>query len=144
MSKTFYLAGPMRGMPQSNIPVFEKAARDLRKLGYSIVSPIENEDPASVESARASTNGGVQGDVTWGKLLAKDVILIADQCQGIIFLPDWQRSEGAKLEAFVGLVHGGPDFKFHQWWPDTETLDRLSSVSVLQQVYSAVYAKLVA
>lgn len=43
---------------------------------------------------------------TWGDILARDVKLIADECDGVAFLPGWGGSRGSKLEAYVGLLTG--------------------------------------
>lgn len=108
MSK-YYLAGPMSGIPQFNFPAFDAAAADLRARGYTIVSPAELDDEETRVDALSSPDGKptnrdkVNGH-TWGDFLARDVKLIADQVQGIIFLPNWDKSRGARLEAFVGLL----------------------------------------
>lgn len=105
----YYLAGPMTGYPQFNFPAFHAAAADLRAQGYEIISPAEQDSPAvqseAIKSADGSldANGKIAGE-TWGDILAKDVKLVADGVDGIIFLPGWEQSRGARLEAFVGLL----------------------------------------
>jgi hypothetical protein len=105
----WYLAGPMNGIPQYNIPAFDAAAAHLRAAGHEVVSPAELDSPAVREAALASMDGlagtNIAGE-TWGDMLARDVKLISDVVGGIIFLPTWDRSRGARLEAFVGLLTG--------------------------------------
>lgn len=111
----YYLAGPMSGYPQHNFPLFESAAAGLRGIGYDIVSPAEMEsdeirDYVMSDEDGSFTNIGA-GDplpngLTWGILLARDVKLIADECGGIILLPGWEASRGARLEAFVAASCG--------------------------------------
>jgi len=111
----YYLAGPMTGYPHFNFPAFQEAALKLREQGYTIVSPAELDRPSLAKAAMASKEGLIADlptDETWGEILARDVRIIADECDGIVFLPDWFKSKGATLEAVVGLLC---DYKFFLW-----------------------------
>ena len=104
-----YLAGPMTGIPQFNIPAFDAAAARLRAEGFDVVSPAELDDPATRAAALASPDGapgsGSSNGETWGDFLARDVKLIADGgIEAIAVLPGWDRSRGARLETFVGAA----------------------------------------
>lgn len=108
--KCWYLAGPMTGYPQFNFPAFHAAAERLREAGFNVVSPAElDADAGTAEAAMASEHGDLKEagiEMTHGDFLARDVKLIADKCDGIAFLPGWEKSKGAKLEAFVGILYG--------------------------------------
>jgi hypothetical protein len=105
-----YLAGPMSGIPQFNFPEFARVATKLRELGYEIINPAEQDSPAVQAAAIKSEHGDwadLPKDETWGSILAKDVIIIADPTlDGIIAIPGWERSKGARLEAFIALLTG--------------------------------------
>lgn len=98
-----YIAGPMTGIPQFNFPAFNEMADRLRALGYEVVSPAELDDDADRAMALASIDGHVGSvEKTWGDFLARDVKLIADDgIDGILVLPGWEKSRGARLETFV-------------------------------------------
>ena len=138
MSKAIYLGGPMTGLPQFNFPAFDAAARHLRSLGHTVMSPAELDDPATREAAFLScdgalTDGHCNGN-TWGDFLSRDVKLIADACEAICFLPGWQRSRGARLEAFVGLLTG---YKFFDY--DTRLgLVEINRFDVLNEIYRSM------
>ena len=104
-SHRWYLAGKMSGVPQFNIPFFDRVAAELRSYGMQIVSPAELDDP-DYRAACVASDGQTYpaGGVTWGDLLARDVKLITNDVEGIILLPGWKDSRGAKLESFVGLL----------------------------------------
>ena len=106
-AERWYLAGPMHGIPQFNIPAFDATAAKLRAAGYDIVSPAELDDPG-YRAACLNSMGNQLPDAktTWGDLLARDVKLIADEVTGIILLPGWTKSRGARLEVMVGLLTG--------------------------------------
>lgn len=109
MSIKAYIAGPMSGYPQYNIPAFDAASWALRQQGWEIISPAELDDPEVRASCLASPDGGKIGQTngqggTWGDFLARDVKIVADQIDAIVLLPGWEDSKGANLEAFVGTL----------------------------------------
>jgi hypothetical protein len=97
----------MTGIPQFNYPKFQEAAARLREHGHEIISPAEQDPPETQAEAMASPDGkaGTTKE-TWGDMLARDVKIVSDMVDGIVFLPGWDRSRGARLEAFVGLLCG--------------------------------------
>jgi hypothetical protein len=132
----------MSGIPQFNFPAFFAAAEQLRADGFEVVSPAEIDNEEDKGAALRSPDGqsvkrtdGVSK--TWGDFLARDVKLLADTgIQGIVFLPNWQNSKGAKLEAFVGLLQG---FKFWEYedGEDGAAL-RITSRSVIDAISDAI------
>ncbi len=127
----------MSNIPQFNFPAFFAAAEQLRAAGFEVVSPAEIDNEEDKGAALASTDGdmrAVESKKTWGDFLARDVKLLADTgIQGIVFLPNWQSSKGAKLEAFVGLLQG---FKF--WEYEDGAALRITSRSVIDALCDAI------
>jgi hypothetical protein len=112
-----YIAGPMTGIPQFNIPAFDAAAEDLRSLGHDVVSPAELDDPETRAAALLSLDGapgeGSANGETWGDFLARDVKLITDGgIEAIAVIPGWERSRGARLETFVAFLNGVPTYEY--------------------------------
>lgn len=86
--KRLYLAGPMTGYPEYNFPLFNRAAKLLRELGYDVFNPAENTD-----------NGEIQSLAYYMRL---DIpALLASEA--VVLLPDWQQSRGANLEVWIAL-----------------------------------------
>lgn len=107
----FYLAGPMSNLPQFNFPAFDYAAKWLRGNGWNIISPAELDAEETRAMAMASENGlANQAKRKWGWYLGRDVEIVADQASGIVFLNDWARSRGARLEAYTALTAGKTKF----------------------------------
>ena len=115
----WYLAGPMTGIPQFNIPAFDEATETLRSQGYDIVSPAER-DTYETRKAALSSKTGDHSDLsiaeTYGDMLARDMKILADEVDGIIFLQGWHKSRGAKTEAYIALAMG---LKFGVYLDDT-------------------------
>ena len=79
----FYLSGPMTGLPDYNRPAFDEAAETLRKQGYAVFSPSEVGSRDQIMSR------------SW--YMRKDIEALL-QSDAVMMLPDWEQSEGAKLE----------------------------------------------
>ncbi len=86
----FYLAGPMRGYPKNNAPLFNKAANSLRDKGYTVFSPAEvNDETLSFEQC-----------------MKIDINAIVNECATVALLPGWRESIGANIEVFVAFACG--------------------------------------
>jgi len=114
-----YITGPMTGIPQFNIPAFDAAAAALRSQGYDVTNPAEEEDTPAVRAAGLASTTGNLADLiptgeTWGDLLARDVKIVADRVDGIVLLPGWEKSRGARLEAFVAVQCRKPVYLYQQ------------------------------
>lgn len=77
----------MTGMPEHNVPAFNRAARQLRSLGYEVVNPAELD--------------AIEACSTWNEFLRRDLKWLVG-CDAIATLPGWRKSKGAKLEVHVG------------------------------------------
>lgn len=88
-----YLAGPMTGHPEHNIPAFTEAAKDIRARGYEVVSPAEGVEDQSEKS--------------WEDWMRRDIAMLVT-CDGLACLPGWQNSRGASLETFIATALGMP------------------------------------
>ena len=125
----YYLAGPMQGIPQFNFPAFFEAAAALRDMGFTIVSPaeIDNADDhgAALQSPDGDPNNRAHmNNKTWGDFLARDVKIVADEVDGLVMMPNWERSKGARLEAFVGLA---AKKTFAVYYPEFKRVSYVSS-----------------
>lgn len=138
-----YIAGPMTGIPQFNVPLFDRVAAELRSMGYDVVSPAELDSPEMRAAALESKDGALAPleqttKETWGQVLARDVRVLSDQgIEGIVLLPGWQKSRGATLESTVGLLNG---LKFYQYVGDTQP-EELTCFYVLMQIQAGFHAR---
>jgi hypothetical protein len=79
-----YISGPMKGLPDLNIPAFKAAAESLRSLGYEVICPPE-------------LNEIHEEDYYW--YVRRDVMeLIHDDVDCMVMLEGWEKSGGANLE----------------------------------------------
>jgi hypothetical protein len=111
-----YIAGPMTHIPHFNFPAFHAAADDLRSRGFEVVSPAELDSSEAKKAAEESVDGDpghyAKND-SWGTMLARDVLLIADEgIEAIVVLPGWERSRGAKLETYVARLCDVPILEY--------------------------------
>lgn len=129
-SVRWYLAGPMTGIRGFNYHYFDTVTARLRADGYDVVSPAEMDSPEARRVCLASPDGSIESmppGSSWGKALARAMPSIVDECGGIILLPDWWKSKGARAEATLGLLCRK---KFGVWGLYTEAAVTISNHAV--------------
>lgn len=86
----------MTGYENYNFPAFHRAAEALREMGHEVWSPAEMDEAEGVEP---SPTGQLPDPKQYAQFLARDIQVIADnEIEGIVVLPGWQNSGGAKTE----------------------------------------------
>lgn len=115
----WYLAGPMTGYPNDNIPAFLEAKKFLERKGLNIDLPydLERQGPADEDS--------------WNYCIPKDIEILL-KCDGIILLPGWKHSRGAKLEAYTALVTGKAIAEYSHIDEDFVQLQTLNKKNILE------------
>ena len=97
MKKVIYIAGPMRGLPESNYPQFENAARFLRSEGWDVCSPVEIGSAFGTE-AELDAN-----PVRLAVAMEAERDALRTSCDAILLLPGWERSKGTRAELIIAL-----------------------------------------
>ena len=106
-AKRIYVAGPMSGHPQFNVPAFLSAQKDLIARDFDAVLPVDLDIPAERRQLLKSKDGLDAAPRSWAELLSEDLKLIGDTgIEGIVVLSGWQYSKGAKLETYFGRLLG--------------------------------------
>jgi len=86
-----YIAGPMTGYHNWNIPAFVGMAARLREAGLTVVNPAE------LHKASHET--------PWDWYLRRDLAELV-KCQRVVLLPGWANSRGAIVEQYVAKALG--------------------------------------
>lgn len=98
----YYLAGPMSGIEEQNYPAFVSACQQLRYAGFNVLSPHESlPHPTQPDEAG------------WAELLRHDTRSLLS-CGGIILLPGWTKSKGARFEVNIALTLGMEIYLFKE------------------------------
>jgi hypothetical protein len=95
-SRIIYLAGPMKGYPEKNFPIFMMVAEWLRSLGHRVYNPAES------ESAFIQLDGTFDLRRAFGSYST----FISLEADTIVLLPGWENSMGAKAELGLADVCG--------------------------------------
>lgn len=127
-----YIAGPMSGIPAFNIPAFDRAAAELRRRGHEVVSPAEVDGETTrtvlLQSETGSHDDLPPSDGGWAAYLSRDFLILAEQgIEGIVCLPGWQKSRGARLEVLMGTELGIGIYDY----------DEIHPVGFVPQLYGA-------
>lgn len=124
MTERWYISGPMSGIPQFNIPLFDQVTAAVRDQGVNAVSPAELDSPEYRKLCVESDGTKLPIGATWGELLGRDVKLLGDGgITGLVLLPGWHHSRGARLEVFVALLSGVRHF--YRWSTKRSAIKRV-------------------
>ena len=93
-TKTYYLAGPMTGIPEFNYPAFSLSKSELEAAGIAVKSPHEIPWP---ESPLGSN------EELWQSMMKRALNMLLE-CEGIILMRGWVRSRGALVEFNVAAA----------------------------------------
>jgi hypothetical protein len=94
-----YIAGPMTGMEDWNFPAFFDAEKQLESLGYAVENPARH-DGNTVEEALATVGTADNPVEKWEFYVKRDLKYLLE-CVGVVLLPGWQDSKGARLEVHI-------------------------------------------
>ena len=86
--RTVYIAGPMTGLPEHNYPAFNAAADHYRAQGHTVHNPAENTPTVRIDT------------MTWTDWVRLGIAQLV-QCDTIVMLDGWSRSNGACLEIHI-------------------------------------------
>lgn len=100
MTLTIYLAGPMSGIDQFNFPAFHSASKDLRKRGFTVISPAEHDESIGFDPTKNSLECFDLHDAMRWDI---NSILSAD---AVVVLPGWRSSTGVNIETTVARAIG--------------------------------------
>lgn len=113
-----YISGPMRGYPNTNFPMFDEVSRYVRSCGddderWEALSPADNDRRVWPEVEQSEGFAlGVHPEGTefppgfsFPELFTWDVQAIGE-ADGIVLLPGWEQSTGAKLEVACAEAFG--------------------------------------
>ena len=121
---SLYLAGPMSGIREFNFPSFVEAAARLRRDGWVVISPAERDlgagfDPSGLSGQEPLPDLGLDWHVLMDACLRS--VLEVD---AVALLPGWERSVGARAEAFVAVTTGRELYGYYKHRPQAlEPLD---------------------
>jgi hypothetical protein len=101
----------MTGYPEFNFPAFHAAAADLRRQGHEVVNPAEADYNPEPGSEGWATGENVQQSREW-YLRRSLLLMLAKGCDGVVLLPGWRESKGARLEAHVAAELGWATFEY--------------------------------
>ncbi|MCG8294285.1 DUF4406 domain-containing protein [Pseudomonas entomophila] len=88
--KRIYISGPMTGLPELNYPAFNAVAELLRAEGFEVENPAENPEPECR---------------SWTGYMRLALVQIS-RCEGLVLLPGWPDSKGARLELHIAQELG--------------------------------------
>ena len=108
--RVYYVAGPMRGLPDHNVEAFDREADRLRALGHEVYNPADHEKDSGVLPKITKDMWSQEDFEKVGFNLratfAAESSFICLEATHIFMLPGWSRSTGAPAERALGIAIG--------------------------------------
>ena len=101
--KKIYIAGPMRYYLEFNFPEFMEAGERLKKMGFEVFNPAERDTIQDNFNPKTDKAKSLKWYMTY------DLPAVC-QSDAVVVLPDWEHSQGARLEVHVAQEIGIPVF----------------------------------
>lgn len=156
----------MTKRPEFNFPLFDEVEAALRRQGHDVISPAEHDRQVLMEKRGLRPEdvpGYYEGDAAKyaesigliHDLLAWDFHVIMDEATGIVMLPDWEHSTGARAErlvaeavartvyfadAFYDNHAGAPDWVIYRDGLQRRCHDELANISLKRHLSDAIEA----
>lgn len=98
-----YIAGPMRRQPEFNFPAFYGAELALKRLGYEVFNPARYDVQTLGFRYRGLTGHEDLDELGFPLELAvkRDLEVIREWADGVVVLPGWEESTGARNEVHL-------------------------------------------
>lgn len=110
--KKVYLSGPMTGIEDHNFPAFKYTQKAIQEAhpGLVVISPTDMHPETEVFGSKPVPAKD------YGFYIIEDLkMMLSDGCEGIVLLPGWSKSNGAKIELDLALKLGWRIFRWsHQ------------------------------
>lgn len=110
-----YLAGPMSGYPGNNYQAFDAASANLRQRGFDVISPAELSREQGIDGTRILEPHEYAG------CMRCDIEALL-KVEGVICLPGWRKSKGARYEVHTAQLLGLKVLEFPDCRPVSETI----------------------
>lgn len=121
-----YLAGPMRGYPKYNKPVFDSVSKYLRRVGAKVFNPAEADE--KIRGFVPDKNMELPyRSKTLRTIFAQDTKALCLWANNILLLPKWKFSNGAVAEYYLARALGLRILEWH-----TENYSDFSSVKIIE------------
>ena len=105
-----YLAGPMRGIPQFNFPMFNYFAKKLRAEGHKVFNPAERDIKKFGNKIQKNPQGSLQVAEKIGfslrDALGDDTKWLCKHADAVALMPGWRDSKGACAEKALAKALG--------------------------------------
>lgn len=101
----------MSGYKGFNFDLFDKVEECLvRTYGWEVINPVKSDSPDLQRLCRSSECGDLKElpHGTWEEVLGLDVATLLEEAGTLVLLPGWNRSRGARLEAFAAMTVNMP------------------------------------